>query len=162
MAHCPYMKNFINLSDLNKNFKNLSVEKLENSLNEINKQQTNSEQVSDILRKLYADKNVTINNNAEFDSELQSDCSEDEKEEDIYFINDNTINVDARKNLYEYPEDYLKKYEMKSKSRKNQKPCSNWEEMDVKSVANKPKLLNFKRYVRINHKKWAFIFKKHF
>jgi hypothetical protein len=139
------MKNFINLSDLNKNFKNLSVEKHENNLNENNKQQTNSEQVNDILRKLYTDKNVTINNNAEFDSEIHSDCSEDEKEEDIYFINDNTINVDVRKDLYEYPEDYLKKYEMKSKSRKNQKPCSNWEEMDVKSVANKPKVVKFQK-----------------
>ncbi|KAF9764401.1 hypothetical protein NGRA_0585 [Nosema granulosis] len=160
------MKNFKNLSELKRDFEKLMKRDNNDATKDITTKDITTKDITykDILSKDISSKDITTNDNKEIvndnvnvESILKSLYSngtitinnmEDsivEEEEDVYFITDDDLEVDARNDVYEYEDDYLKKYEIKSKEKKITQTCSNWEEVDFNSVKNKPKMVNFQR-----------------
>lgn len=125
------MKNFKNISELTKDFEKLLRDKETLNTNKDN-------DVGSILKNLYTKGTVTIDNTG-FVEEVE------EEEDNVYYITDDDLEVDARNNIYEYSEEYLQKYKIKSKDKKITQTCPNWEEVDFSNVKNKPKVVSFQR-----------------
>lgn len=131
------MKNFNNLFELKDKFNKL-LQKEERNKQIVNDEHEDS---STILRNLLKNGNVVISNGA---VEVEDDQEDESSSSDhLTYLEDDDLEVDARKNIYEYSEQHLQKYDFRSKKRETVTTCPNWEEVDFKGSRNKPKVVDF-------------------